>query len=234
MIKVTQHIIFDLDGTLTDQSRIFEMQAMAVSAVFGSTTQELQRTIDVFYETHDTAVSQFPEKRSDIAWYMRHMANLRGVEISDNVASELAKVWKETHAEAMNTQVLYGDVIETLQRITNAGHVVCLASGNTRENRINILKTANIDTFFTDVFAAQTIGYQKQQRQFWEIVLNDLGVDPSNLTVVGNQLNDDIQHPLALGMQTILINRHEKLSRKETVANIVPATEISSLTELQI
>jgi 2-haloacid dehalogenase len=125
-------------------------------------------------------------------------------------------------------------VVENLQRIKNMGHTIYLASGNTRENRMGILKSLDIDTFFTDVFAAQTIGYQKQQRQFWERVLSDLSANVSNITVVGNQLNDDIQHPLALGMQTILINRYERLSRKETVENIVPGAEICSLTELSI
>jgi FMN phosphatase YigB (HAD superfamily) len=233
MVPVTKNIIFDLDGTLTSQSAIFRAQAAVVAGAYGAGPDRYQAIIDAFYTAHDDAVANHPEHRGDMPWYMRHMAQTLGATITTEEAVTLAAAWKEAHQTAMAAQQLYPDVIENLSQLKAAGCVLYLASGNTKENRHAILKNIGIDHFFTDVFAAGTIGHQKQQRAFWNIVLQIIGVPAATITMVGNQLNDDIQHPQALGMRTILIKRPEEtLARAETTTGVTPDHKIATLAAL--
>ncbi|MBP6881368.1 MAG: HAD family hydrolase [Candidatus Pacebacteria bacterium] len=233
MVPVTKHIIFDLDGTLTDQSRIFRAQAEAVAGAFGAGFDRYQPIIDAFYAAHDDAVANHPEHRGDIPWYMQHMTRTLDTTITDEEAAALAIEWKTAHEQAMADQQLYPDVVENLERLKATGCVLYLASGSTKENRLAILKNLGIADYFTEVFAAGTIGHQKQQRAFWDTVLQALDVPAASLTMVGNQLNDDILHPQALGMKTVFIERPGDLARAETLTTVTPAHKIATLAELQ-
>ncbi len=232
MIKVTQHIIFDLDGTLTKQSVIFQKQAQAVADKFGTGAKREQEIIEAFYYAHDKAVANFPEHRSDITWYMQEMSLMLGVSISSSKAKEMAQKWVSAHKSAMESPVIFDDVLENLKRLKNFGCALYLASGNTIENRQNILNQLSIASYFDKIFAAQTVGFQKQDKRFWEAVLLELKIPAEQITVVGNQLNDDILHPKTLGMKTVLIKRESELIRTEKKQSIIPDFVITTLKKL--
>jgi FMN phosphatase YigB (HAD superfamily) len=199
----------------------------------GAGPDQHQAIIDAFYAAHDDAVANYPSHRGDLPWYMKHMANTLGAELTDGEAADLAQAWSAAHGSAMASQALYPDVLENLQRLKTAGAKLYLASGNTKENRAAILRSVGIDQLFSDIFAAGTIGHQKQRCEFWNVVLQLVDVPAASITVVGNQLNDDILHPQVLGMQTILIKRpEESLARTESAIPVTPDHRITTLNEL--
>ena len=214
--KIT-HIIFDLDGTLIDESARLDAQATAVSDTFGDSLEEKQRVIDAFFAANDAAQAYLENDQSEykgnIPWYMEEMGKLLGVKLSEEDTENLAEAWTKAYEESQEAVELFQDVIPTLQTLKDSGYTLILASGNTEETRRALLENVGIDDYFSAIYAATDVGYQKQDLRFWEAVLEQLDIKPESAIVVGNQLNDDIMHPQTLGMATVLVERPDMLKK---------------------
>lgn len=230
------HIIFDIDGTLIDESAVLSAQAHAVGWKFGNTPEAMQCVIHSFFRVNDYAAN-LPEKekflcKNNIPWYMERMGIDLGIPVTSDEIVTLAKDWVGAFNAVSESPHVFDDVIPCLESLIKEGKILIAASGNTTSNRKMLLEKCGLDTYFKNIYAAQDVGYQKQDKRFWESVFNDLGVAPEYVAVVGNQVNDDIEHPHSLGAYTTLIRRPGLLSKEYNSRNISPDSSIESLSEL--
>jgi FMN phosphatase YigB (HAD superfamily) len=220
--KIT-HIIFDIDGTLIDESESLMLQTSAVAWKFGETLEAKQAVVDQFFAANDRAVAEGGQYKNDITQYMRWIGEALGISVSDSEAAQLAHDWKEAFSGTFSAPILFPDAAPCLDTLRTKGVTLVVASGGTVEKKRGLIVEAGLSSYFDTLYAATDVGFQKQDRRFWDYVLDELEVTPENIMVVGNQINDDIMHPKSLGMQTVLVKRpgllHKDLGPKDIQAN---------------
>lgn len=213
MEKKYEYIILDLDGTLIEETAALEAQVKAVARVFGEGAEAMQAIVYAFFAANDRAVAEGGENKNNIPQYMIWMGKTLGVEVSHNQAVELAAAWSEAYQNTSKEPVLYPETVTFLEGLKERGYTPILASGGSEEEKRARLDACGIEPYFTQVFAAKDVGFQKQDIRFWQHVQKALDTAPEKILVVGNQINDDIQYSSQVGMNTILITRPHTLKK---------------------
>ena len=226
------HIIFDIDGTLVDESESLMLQTSAVSWKFGDTIEERQAVIDQFFAANDRAVSEGGRYQNDIKQYMCWIGEALHVPVSDTEAAQLAHDWSEAFSGTFSAPKLFPDAVPCLDTLRAQGVTLVVASGGTKEKKRSLLVEAGLSPYFDTLYAATDVGFHKLDRRFWEYVLTDLAVPAENIMVIGNQINDDIMHPKALGMRTVLVECLGLLRKGLDLKNISPTHEVADLRDM--
>ncbi len=225
-------IIFDLDGTLIVESASLWEQTSTVAHLFGDSAHERQAVVTAFFACNDFVTTYLPERKHDIAFYLSYVGRSLGRPIASEQATAAAAAWSAVHQRAQAEPVLFTDVVPALTALTARGFRLVVASGGSEASRTAILCLTGIRDFFTSVYTGEGIGYQKQERAFWDEVVARIGWTPgAACIVVGNQINDDIIHPLALGLPAVLLQYPETLKKVSRQSDVVPTATFENLTE---
>ena len=103
-------------------------------------------------------------------------------------------------------------VIDTL-RILSV-HVDCYLATNAKDSSKNdirrALKRGGLDSYLKDIFCFQSLGYSKPESQFYCAISRELGLAESELFMVGDDLQNDVQGALDVGMNAVWFNPHGK------------------------
>lgn len=208
-------IIFDVDGTLVVESSRLLAQTKVVSHHFGATLAEMQATLYAFFAVNDYAAKENPAIKNNIPVYMQMMGDQLSRPVTTEEAVLLAERWTQAYADSHSEPQLFPDAVLCLETLRAAGFQLVVASGNTVATRMDILEKTGIAAYFSQVYAATDVGFQKQDIRFWETILSQLGyASGDTVIVIGNQLNDDILNPIKLGLPAFLIDRPSELKKR--------------------
>jgi len=234
----TRLVIFDVDGTLIDESSRLQAQTDAVAWKFGETIEQRQLVVDAFFAANDQAQALQSTGdaavKGDIPWYMRQIGQSLNIAVSDAESEKLALEWHAAYTASHGEPHLFEDSLPVLQTLRDSGFEMVVASGNTVATRKQLLIGAGIQDFFSTIFAAIDVGYQKQDVRFWQALLESVDTDPSRIAMIGNQINDDIIHPAALGMKTFLVERADTLRKNLGLGMASPDFTVQSLMEIPV
>jgi putative hydrolase of the HAD superfamily len=68
------------------------------------------------------------------------------------------------------------------------------------------LARVQLDDLVDRVFCYQQVGFKKPSPQFFEFILRDLGLDPSQVTMVGDSFEDDVLGANRSGIRGVWFN----------------------------
>lgn len=225
--------IFDIDGTLVIESKRLRAQAEAVSSKFGSTSAELQAVIYAFFSVNDFFATTDTKNKHNIPLYMQMIGEKLGSRVTSEEAAVLATLWTDAYVYSHTTPELFPDVVPCLTVLSQRGFELIIASGNTYASRVALLQTTGIAHFFTQIYAATDMGFQKQDICFWQQLITDLSITPDDsVAVIGNQLNDDICNPIKLGLAAFLIEREDEFKKVLDEPVVVPTAVVSNLVDM--
>lgn len=226
-------IIFDLDGTLVRESPSLWEQTSAVAPLFGDSVADRQAVVTAFFACNDFVTTHLPERKHDIPFYLSYVGRSLGKPLTPESAATAATAWTAAHRKIIAEPELFPDTVATLSELSARGFRLVVASGGSQESREAILVQTGIRDFFSHVFASREVGYQKQEVQFWEEVLPRVGwTAGAPGIVVGNQVNDDIVHPLHFGLPAVLIEYPEPLKKVSRLPSVAPTATYASLSEM--
>ncbi len=225
-------IIFDIDGTLIDESAVLDAQTSAVAWKFGDSLEVKQFVVDQFFAANDHAVAEGGQSKNDIPQYIKWMGEALDVPVTDAEAIKLASDWSQAFAGTFTRPQVFSDTVTCLEALKAKSIRLVIASGGTKEKKQSLLVEAGLAQYFDTIYAATDIGFQKQDRRFWEQVLTQLDAPPEQCLVVGNQINDDIMNPKALGMITVLVHRDGALSKRNEPRDARSIYEITDLLDI--
>ena len=97
---------------------------------------------------------------------------------------------------------------ETLSAL-RPGWIVALATNAVDSGEAEIrdsLARVQLDEFVDRVFCYQQVGCKKPSPLFFEFILNDLGLDPSRVTMVGDNYEEDVLGANRSGMRAVWFN----------------------------
>jgi putative hydrolase of the HAD superfamily len=108
--------------------------------------------------------------------------------------------------------------------------IVANTSVATDEDIRQALATVGLDRYFRAVVTSVDAGARKPEPEIYLRALDRLGLRPSDVAMVGNQLDTDIAGALALGMPAILLRWNAEYAGE--IDGIVPTAVVTALEEL--
>ena len=109
---------------------------------------------------------------------------------------------------------LYEDSIKTIERLSKENYKLCLVSNTycvTPDRLRNLFK--DIFNYFDVITFSSDVGLKKPDPRIFTYTLNklnkifDTNIEPREVIMVGDKKDKDVDPPLELGMNAILINR---------------------------
>ncbi len=114
---------------------------------------------------------------------------------------------------------------DTLQALTDlkADYKLVLVSNIDCFSK-DVIDRFKLDAYFDLVMLSCDTGLLKNDKKFYKVILDKLGVDAEDVLMVGDSLESDLDTAKASGIRGVLIDRHNK---REYSPKIVSLTELN-------
>jgi putative hydrolase of the HAD superfamily len=225
MIK---HIIFDLDDTLCDYRKAKENAKPHINEVLKTFGIDIDGFWNRFNRVEPLLFRQFADRTIARDEYrIRRFADVlqdshpRFLEIS----SELNHIYmRETNQK---TELFYDTI--PLMKVLQAKDIeaVILTNGPSDGQRAKF-KTLGLSRYIQRIYIGEEIGFSKPNREAFELVSQDLNAAASDVLMVGDSIENDIDGAEQAGIQAVLIDRANRYS-DYTRTRIVSLTEVIEL-----
>jgi len=84
------------------------------------------------------------------------------------------------------------------------------AGASTTPEVLLALKRVGAEKYFSEIFLAKEIGYEKPDKRFFTTIIDHLGLLPSSLVMIGDNYLKDCEGAKQAGLKTVFFNaRHE-------------------------
>ncbi len=217
-------LLFDLDDTLLDfganekdsLKKLFQQHGYTFSDELYQIYNSVNKQLWADYENgmiglQDVLNSRFSET-------MRKLGKIvDGVE------------WENLYRELLGNgcQPMEG-AFDVCQRFSLSHRLFVITNGVTK-TQVKRLKQSGLHEFFEDIFASQSIGFQKPSREFFDYVMSHIKEFRRKETlIIGDSLNTDIKGGLLAGIDTCWINHKSQKGSAE----IQSTYTVRSLAEL--
>lgn len=107
---------------------------------------------------------------------------------------------------------LLPSVIDVLEHLGQE-YLMVLASNagdSSSQDIIDALKRVGVAKYFHHVFSSSDIGYEKPHPKFFQYIQQELKLEESELVMIGNSCEKDIQGAKSLAWKTIWFNENNK------------------------
>jgi len=85
-------------------------------------------------------------------------------------------------------------------------HLATDARDSDVEDIVKALKRGGIDRFIEQIFCYRGIGCSKSEAAFYEHIVRELGVEVSEIVMIGDSIEYDVRVPQSMGMDAIWYN----------------------------
>jgi FMN phosphatase YigB (HAD superfamily) len=84
------------------------------------------------------------------------------------------------------------------------------AGASTTPEVLLALQRVGADKYFSGIFLAKEIGYEKPDKKFYETIISNLDLPPSSIVMIGDNYEKDCMGAKQAGLKTVFFNaRHE-------------------------
>lgn len=216
------HILFDIDGTLTDDR---ETPQIDNRFLMGNALFEL-----IADELHPRGVS-----RGEAAALFRNVEARIPYWDYDDFVRELKLpepgIWERlTHWHRTMLRI-YPDGVNLVHRLFRKGYPLHIVSNNPRTGCLLKLEAAGLGSrtetpFFKSIFCSNHQRGQKHSLSFWKRLLSHSGLNPESTLIVGNNLEEDYEVPRHLDfLGSFIVDRANRYGGQSTGAMLVSSLE---------
>lgn len=220
MIKA---IFFDIDDTLYDSTRLATM----------ARKNSIQAMIDAglpikdegkVYEILKRVIAKFGSN------YQRHYDRLMeelNLEANPKIVAAGVVAYERTKMGYLKP---FPGVIPTLIRLKN-GYKLGVISNGLAIKQWEKLIGLGIYHFFAFVATSEELGYEKPEREIFDLAMKKLEVKPRECVMVGDKLDTDILGASKVGMYAVL-KKSKTIVKKTSAKKISPDFEIMNISEI--
>ena len=118
--------------------------------------------------------------------------------------------------------VLFPETVEVLTTLKSRSFKLGVIS-NFDNRAYSVMRSLEILQFFDAVTLSSETGYCKPDRKIFEAAIRALDMPPSEVLLVGDSLQDDVEAGIRAGLSAVLIdrrNRHEDVDRVRRIASL--------------
>ena len=211
-------IIFDLYGTLACFSPSRDIIQKNVVSKFGYKLSteginqgyfEAQKFFDLVNSS--TPISRLNSKKKEHFFSKYEQIILKGDGIEVDL-KEAGDIWKMISLQPYD-MVLYPNVIDVLLKLKKDKFLLGLAT-NIDQSSKEISKKFNLEGIMDFVFTSKDLKLRKPDINFFKKIISISKVPFTDVVFVGDQIENDIQPAISLGISTILIDRYSQYDKK--------------------
>jgi putative hydrolase of the HAD superfamily len=194
-------ILFDLDFTLVDNDRAFQRLWPPIAERFaahypGFDPEEfLARTVELS-NSHYTLLLR---GEIDFETYRRDLVS-HGVEPWGELDEGLFHEYHEARSRSVDLIELYDDAVDTIRRLRAAGLKIGILTNGPSELQRRKLRRIGIEDEVDAVAVSEEIGATKPDPEAYRRAVALLGLDVSEVAMVGDDIENDVAGALAAGM----------------------------------
>lgn len=127
----------------------------------------------------------------------------------------------------------FPDAVPTLQALQNSGCSLALASNASDDDFIQrLLRKMDLEEYLRPALNSAGVGIRKPDPRMFQLILEEWGLEPAEVVMVGDTLQADILGAHLLGMRSILALMDENPDNEIWRDKIIPDGTIDSLAEL--
>jgi putative hydrolase of the HAD superfamily len=199
-------ISLDLDDTLWPIWPVIEAAEGALAAWLdrhAPHTAALFANPHARHELRQQVVHDHPEWAHDLGAI--RLETIRRALVQAGDPPELARAAFEVFYAERNRVTLFADALAALQTLSRLYPLVAVTNGNAD------LDCVGLAPFFRARITAAALGVAKPDRRIFEAAAQALGVEPAHVLHVGDDAHLDVVGALGAGIQTVWLNRSERL-----------------------
>lgn len=235
-------IIFDMGWTLMEFTGDF-------SATEKEGAQDLNRFLqEQGFDADGAAVFESYREEMIALWqlgeslnyeYPARLAMLRALRryLSRDDAARIAhSALAVTYDSMMPKWQLYPDTISTLTTLRDAGYRLgCISNTNDGAMVWRMVDRGGLRPWLSPIYTSEEIGLRKPHPYLFQMVLDDWGMRPEEVIMVGDTLNADVLGAHNAGMRGIWVDRRAGSpwsDNEDSKSHIIPDATIEQLAEL--
>ena len=235
-------IIFDLGWTLMD----FKADIPLAEA---QRVQDLDNFLQVNgFEFDGADVYDSYREEMRILWeagallnyeYPARLAMLRALRCyqDDDQAARFAAAALEISFESLVTHWhLYPDTLDTLGTLRDAGYRLgCISNTNDGAHVWRFVDRCGLRPWLSPIYLSEEVGLRKPHPRIFEMVLEQWGLSPQQVVMVGDTLDADVLGAHIVGMHGVWVDRgpvNPWSHNEESKGHIVPDATIQQLAQL--
>ena len=199
-----KYLLFDLDDTLLDFGKA---QVLAFKKLLEDENIEYSDESFEKYETINKSLwrsferGEISNKEVTSERFIRFFA-LFGMKVD---GSEVDNRFRSYLAEGNQ---LFEGIVEMLEKLSLT-HKLYIASNGIGITQHTRLKNNNLNKYFDKIFISEGIGSKKPDREFFDIILKEIGVeDKGEVLMIGDTLTSDILGANNVGIDSCLVDIH--------------------------
>ena len=199
-----KYLLFDLDDTLLDFGKA---QVLAFKKLLEDENIEYSDESFEKYETINKSLwrsferGEISNKEVTSERFIRFFA-LFGMKVD---GSEVDNRFRSYLAEGNQ---LFEGIVEMLEKLSLT-HKLYIASNGIGITQHTRLKNNNLNKYFDKIFISEEIGSKKPDREFFDIILKEIGVeDKGEVLMIGDTLTSDILGANTVGIDSCLVDIH--------------------------
>lgn len=220
-------ILFDLDDTLFDHRH---SSRCGLEVVYAQYPCFQQKSFDEFERSHHDILEALHLKlleghlTLDESRKQRflHLFALYGEPADDALAAQVAALYREAYLAA---EKLVGGVVPLLERLRAQGLKIAIVTNSTAPEQRRKLKGLQIEHLIDVLVISEEVGIAKPAPRIFEVALERLGCDASEVVMVGDSWSADIMGAAAAGIRAVWINRYGVACPDTALATELPALE---------
>ncbi len=214
-------LLFDADETLLDFKRS-ERSAFALTAAHWD-VEDTEEVYQAYSSSNLEAwklfeLGKITKDRLTVYRFERFFEK-RGLTFS-------AEEWNRFYKTQLgNTGFLLPGAIDILEYAVKHFSLYMVTNGlhDVQQNRIRL---AGIGHYFKKIYTSEKLGSQKPQKEFFDKVFADSGLDCSSVLLIGDSLSSDITGGIRYGIDTCFLNWND------TETELHPTYVVHNLQEL--
>jgi len=218
-------VLVDYDGTLHDWDGVLVRSLDGVLGLSGRRFYEIWT-----YDIHRSIVHRrHINRHDDLQFHCQLLYKHLDVPYDEEITATILAIFQEASEKARNDPIYFADAVPALDRLREAGLVLCLSTGRNAEDKAVTLEKTTGTSHFSHVFSEPGLGYLKTAPEYYRIVLKRMGVGAEETVSVGDTPLSDIRPANLTGITTIWLNRDGE--PKPIDPDTIPDYEVSDLTQ---
>ncbi len=233
-MKALRSVYFDLDYTLLDSSgnreNVVNVCKQISELVEGLEPERLMRANgDVWpvywaevQEDWELGLTDSVRVAREVWSRTLHLCGCRSIEIIETAV----RIHKQIEREGFR---LYADVVGTIDILKKADIPMALITNGPSDLQRIKLEALGIEHWFDVIVISGELGKAKPDASVFEFAMRQMGVEPSGVCHVGDNLFTDVAGAKAAGLSAVWLNRGDKSLREDDPE---PHFEIGTLADL--
>jgi putative hydrolase of the HAD superfamily len=210
-LKTYRHVFFDLDNTLWD------FKANASEAFYGifdrldllGRIPDFNKFLEVYEKHNEHLWTEYRKGkvRKDQMRIQRMVLAFKEIGLED---PDLPQLVGDLYVkEAPGKTNLFPGVRETLEYLSGKYRLYILTNGFA-EIQIQKINNCKLQSYFTRLFMAEMVGYQKPDRRFYEYAIKSAHARKNECMMIGDDPEADIRGAFNVGIDQVYFNTGNK------------------------